>query len=355
MKNTSNPILSGLDSPSAEDSFPTDRISKKVNLSDEALLDAYSNAVITASEKITPSVVHLDVLIKNQGRTITPVPSRKSGSGSGFFFTPDGFILTNSHVIHGCDEIQVTLLDGQTHKAHLIGEDPDSDLAVLRVDASDFQHASLAISHPLRVGQLVVAVGSPLGFQTTVTAGVVSALGRSLRSQSGRLIDNIIQTDAALNPGNSGGPLVNSRGEVIGVNTATIPSAQGLCFAIGIDTAQRVAIQLMKHGKVRRGYIGIGGQNIDLPRSLVRYFHLTGDRGVFIVAVEENSPAQQSQLREGDVIVGFGGQKIEDMDDLHRLLTESSLDHLMSLKVIRKSEIIEIKIFPRESSKSFLS
>ncbi len=278
-------------------------------------------------------------------------PNAKIRKRVRLFFTPDGFILTNSHVILGCDEIQVTLLDGQTHKARLIGEDPDSDLAVLRVDASDFNHAFLSVSHPLRVGQLVLAVGSPLGFQTSVTAGVVSALGRSLRSQSGRLIDNVIQTDAALNPGNSGGPLVNSRGEVVGVNTATIPSAQGLCFAIGIDTAQRIAVQLMKDGKVRRGYIGIGGQNIDLPRPFIRHFHLAGNRGVFIVSVEENSPAQQVQLREGDIIVGFEGQKIENMDGLHRLLTESPLDRSISLKVIRKTEIIDLKIFPKESSK----
>jgi S1-C subfamily serine protease len=347
MKNVSTIIHSPLKSSHAGDSIQPDRLSQKDTFSDGELLDAYSSAVINASDKITPSVVHLDVMRKDPWGT----PMRKSGSGSGFFFTPDGFILTNSHVIHGCDEIQVTLLDGQTHKARLIGEDPDSDLAVLRVDASDFNHAFLSVSRPLRVGQLVLAVGSPLGFQTSVTAGVVSALGRSLRSQSGRLIDNVIQTDAALNPGNSGGPLVNSRGEVVGVNTATIPSAQGLCFAIGIDTAQRIAVQLMKDGKVRRGYIGIAGQNIDLPRPLIRHFLLPGNRGVFIVSVEENSPAQQAQLREGDIIVGFEGQKIENMDDLHRLLTESPLDRSISLKVIRKTEMIDLKIFPKESSR----
>jgi S1-C subfamily serine protease len=199
------------------------------------------------------------------------------------------------------------------------------------------------------VGQLVVAIGSPLGFQTTVTAGVVSALGRSLRSQSGRLIDNIIQTDAALNPGNSGGPLVNSRGEVVGVNTATIVSAQGLCFAIAIDTAKRVAIQLMKYGKVRRSFIGIGGQNIDIPRNIVRYFELPVEKGVLIVAVEEAGPAQKAGLREGDVIVGFEGQPVESMDDLHRLLTDEKVGSESLLNLIRKSEKLAVKLVPQES------
>jgi S1-C subfamily serine protease len=239
-------------------------------------------------------------------------------------------------------------LDGQSLKARLIGEDPDSDLAVIRVDASGFPPAVLAASHALRVGQLVVAIGSPLGFQTTVTAGVVSALGRSLRSQSGRLIDNIIQTDAALNPGNSGGPLVNSRGEVVGVNTAAIPSAQGLCFAIGIGTAQSVAMQLMRHGKVRRGFLGIGGQNIDIPRNIVRHFGLQAEKGVLIVAVEENSPAQRVPLKEGDVLLSFEGQPVESMDDLHRYLTVEPLGGVRSLSIIRKTVQLDLKIIPEE-------
>ncbi len=318
----------------------------------EGLLDAYSSAVIYASEKVSPSVVNIDVFRKGGRWGRSGNSLQKAGSGSGFFFTPDGFILTNSHVVHGAQEMEVTLLDGQTHKTRLIGEDPDSDLAVIRVDASGFKPAMLADSRALRAGQLVVAIGSPLGFQTTVTAGVVSALGRSLRSQSGRLIDNVIQTDAALNPGNSGGPLVNSRGEVVGVNTATIPSAQGLCFAIAIGTAQRVAMQLMKDGRVHRGYIGIGGQNIDLPRNIVRHYGLTAEKGVLIVAVEENSPAQRALLKEGDVLVEFEGHPVEGMDDLHRLLTEEPLGEIRSLSLIRKTVRLDLKIIPIEFPKA---
>jgi len=316
----------------------------------EGLLDAYSSAVIYASEKVSPSVVNIDVFQKG-GRWRSPDSgSHKAGSGSGFFFTPDGFILTNSHVVHGAQEMEVTLLDGQSHHGRLIGEDPDSDLAVIRVDdASGFQPAILGSSQALKPGQVVIAIGSPLGFQTTVTAGVVSALGRSLRSQSGRLIDNIIQTDAALNPGNSGGPLVNSRGEVVGVNTATIPSAQGLCFAIAIDTAKRVAMQIMKYGKFRRGFIGIGGQNIEIPRKIVRHFGLSAARGVLLVAVEENSPAQRAGLMERDVLVEFEGRPVETMDDLHRYLSEGRLGSVCSLSVIRRSVKLDLKIIPEEN------
>jgi S1-C subfamily serine protease len=317
----------------------------------EGLLDAYSSAVIYASEKVSPSVVNIDVFQKGGRRGREADTSlHKAGSGSGFFFTPDGFILTNSHVVHGAQDMEVTLLDGQSHHGRLIGEDPDSDLAVIRVDdASGFLPAALGSSQALRPGQLVVAIGSPLGFQTTVTAGVVSALGRSLRSQSGRLIDNIIQTDAALNPGNSGGPLVNSRGEVVGVNTATIPSAQGLCFAIAIDTAKRVAMQIMKYGKVRRSFIGIGGQNIDIPRKIARHFELRAEKGVLIVAVEEKGPAQRAGLMERDVIVEFEGHPVENMDDLHRLLSDEQLGAISSLSVIRKSVRLDLKVIPEET------
>jgi S1-C subfamily serine protease len=323
---------------------------ESVPYDNEGLLDAYSSAVIYASEKVSPSVVNIDVYQKNARFRNSSSELQKSGSGSGFFFTPDGFILTNSHVVRNAQEMEVSLLDGQTYKARLIGEDPDSDLAVIRIDDhSGVKPVALGVSQNLRVGQLVVAIGSPLGFQTTVTAGVVSALGRSLRSQSGRLIDNIIQTDAALNPGNSGGPLVNSRGEVVGVNTATIPSAQGLCFAIAIDTAKRVASQLMQHGRVRRSFIGIGGQNIDLPRNAVRYFNHPTNKAVLIVGIEPGGPAEKSGLREGDILVELDGQTIETMDDLHRLLNDEKVGVESTLGVIRRPNKINIKITPVES------
>jgi S1-C subfamily serine protease len=317
---------------------------------EEERLDAYSNAVIAASEIVSPSVVKIDVFQKIPSPWNPSAAPQKTGSGSGFFFTPDGFILTNSHVVLNAHEIEVSLLDGQSYKARLIGEDPDSDLAVIRIDdVSGLKPALLGVSQNLRVGQLVVAIGSPLGFQTTVTAGVVSALGRSLRSQSGRLIDSVIQTDAALNPGNSGGPLVNARGEVVGVNTATIPSAQGLCFAIAIDTAKRVASQLMKHGKVRRSFIGIAGQNINLSRNMVRYFHLPVEKAILVVGIEPDGPAQKASLQEGDVIVAFENHPVENMDDLHRLLGDEKVGVESVLSVIRKSNKLNLKVTPVET------
>jgi len=337
---------------SNEDPRTSSEVVKKIQpYPNEGLMDPYSQAVIYASEKVSPSVVNIDLFQRDRRRE-SPDSLHKAGSGSGFLFTPDGFILTNSHVVHGAREMEVTLLDGQAHQARLIGEDPDSDLAVIRMDNNGFQPAVLGASQSLRVGQLVVAIGSPLGFQTTVTAGVVSALGRSLRSRSGRLIDNIIQTDAALNPGNSGGPLVNSLGEVVGVNTATILSAQGLCFSIAIDTAKRVAMQLMKYGKVRRSFIGIGGQNIDLPRKFVRHFKLAIEKGIMVLAVEKGGPAEKAGVREGDVIVGFESETVEGMDDLHRLLTDGQVGVESGLEVIRRSEKLFLKITPGESRKN---
>jgi S1-C subfamily serine protease len=321
-----------------------DPLSVETETRDGELLDAYSNSVIATSQKVSPSVVKIDVFRKGDRRQ-----PQRAGSGSGFLFTPDGFILTNSHVVEGVSEMEATFLDGHTSPARLIGEDPDSDLAVVRVDASGLPAATLGSSKNLRVGQLVVAIGSPLGFQTTVTAGVVSARGRSLRSRSGRLIDDIIQTDAALNPGNSGGPLVDSRGQVVGVNTATIVSAQGLCFAIAADTAKRVASQLMRFGKVRRSYIGVGGQNIDLPRKLVRHFNLPMEKGVFVVSVEEAGPAWKAGVRDGDLIVGLDGHPVETMDDLHRLLTLGQPGAESGLSVLRRSDRLELRITPVES------
>src|SRR5207248_1535014 len=257
--------------------------------SDDALLDAYSNAVVHVAEEVGPSVVNIEVR-KRDGQ--------RQGSGSGFIFTPDGFVLTNSHVVHGAEKIEVTLSDGRCPDAQLIGDDPDTDLAVLRIYAPQLRPVRLGESKNIRVGQLAIAIGNPYGFQSTVTAGVVSALGRSFRAKTGRLIDDILQTDAALNPGNSGGPLVNSRGEVIGVNTAVILPAQGLCFAIAIDTVKHVAGYLIKEGRIRRSYIGVGGQNVPVHRRLVRHYQLGVATGVLVISVSTGSPAERAGLRE---------------------------------------------------------
>jgi S1-C subfamily serine protease len=311
---------------------------------DEELLDAYSRAVISAVDKVSPAVVNIEVRGPERGGR----PQEAAGTGSGFIFTPDGFILTNSHVVHQARQIIVTLAEGRRFPAELLGEDPDTDLAVLRIHAAGLEAARLGDSGALKVGQLVIAIGNPLGFQTTVTAGVVSALGRSLRSMSGRLINQVIQTDAALNPGNSGGPLVNSRGEVVGVNTAVIMGAQGLCFAIPINTAKYVAGLLIKEGRVRRSYIGLGGQNVPLPRRLVRLHKLAVTQGVLVITLEAGGPGQKAGLRIGDVVVEFDGQAVAEIDDLHRLLTEEKIGKSSLLKVLREGEMTILSITPRE-------
>ena len=304
---------------------------------DADLVDAYSQAVVHAVELVGPSVVTLE-----RGGS----GARQEGHGSGFVFTPDGLVLTNSHVVHGAASLHVSLPDGRRMPASLIGEDPDTDLAVVRIPASDLPTARLGDSRKIRVGQLVVAIGNPYGFQASVTAGVVSALGRSLRSRSGRLMDDIIQTDAALNPGNSGGPLVDSRGDVIGVNTAVILPAQGLCFAIAANTAQFVVGRLIRDGRVRRSYMGVAGQNAPLARQLVRFYGLQVSRGIRVASIEPDSPASTSDLREGDVIVGFAGHAVEGIDDLHRLLTEERIGVPTPLAVIRGTEKLEIHVTP---------
>ncbi|MGH2585062.1 MAG: S1C family serine protease [Dehalococcoidia bacterium] len=321
-------------------------------LADDLLLDAYSRAVTNAVDNVAPSVVYIEVEQRApNGRAQTAPPQERRGSGSGFIFTPDGFILTNSHVVHNAARIEVSLADGRRVQADLVGDDPDTDIAVIRIDAPNLIAATLGDSRSLRVGQLAIAIGNPYGFQTTVTAGVVSALGRSLRSTSGRLIDSVVQTDAALNPGNSGGPLVNSRGEVIGVNTAIIRLAQGICFAIAIDTAKFVATLLMRHGEIRRGYIGLGGQTAALHRRVVRFYNLPVESGVLVLTTEENSPARRTGLREGDVIVAFNGQPVAGIDDLHRLLTEQQIGVRSPIHVIRGTERLTLEIVP-ESRRS---
>jgi S1-C subfamily serine protease len=326
---------------------PTDRSSA----SDDELLDAYSQAVIRAADRVSPSVVNLDVRKGPEGSETGRFrsPEGVRGSGSGFIFTPDGFILTNSHVVHQASRIEIALSDGRHFEADPVGDDPDTDLAVVRINGSNFVSAPLGDSQKVRVGQLVIAIGNPYGFQYTVTSGVVSALGRSLRSVSGRLIDNIIQTDAALNPGNSGGPLVNSRGEVIGVNTAMILAAQGICFAIGINTAKFVAGTLIKEGRIRRSYIGVGGQTAALHRRLVRFYHLGSDSGVLVVSIEENSPAQRAGLVEGDVIIGFNGHPVTAIDDLHKMLTEERVGVKTGITIVRRTERLVLEIIPEES------
>jgi S1-C subfamily serine protease len=307
--------------------------------SDADLLDAYSEAVITAVERVTPSVVRIEVEHAQE----------RGGSGSGFVITPDGFVVTNSHVVHDAKKIRVTLSDGRRVPGTLVGDDPDTDVAVLRIAADGLVPAVLGDSKQLRVGQVAIAIGSPFGFHGSVTAGVVSALGRSLRAQSGRLIDDVLQTDAALNPGNSGGPLVNSRGEVIGVNTAMILPAQGICFAIAIDLARFIAWTLMQHGRVTRGFLGIAGQNARLRRHIVRRFALATETGILVLSVERGSPAERIGLKEGDILVGLAGEPVSGVDDLHRLLTGERIGRPLELVVLRSGERLELTIEPTSS------
>lgn len=314
---------------------------------DAALLDAYSNAVVSAAERVSPSVAKIEVT-QTAGPARNGEPRERHGGGSGFVFTPDGLVLTNSHVVHNASRIRLSLPDGRQFPAHLIGEDPATDLAVVRIDAPNLTAAQLGDSQKLRVGQLAIAIGNPYGFQYTVTAGVVSALGRSLRSYSGRMIDDVIQTDASLNPGNSGGPLVSSDGEVIGVNTATIMGAQGLCFAIGINTAKFVASRLLQQGRIRRAYIGVEAQTTPLHRRIVRFYDLPEETGVVVVGVQNGSPAQRAGLQEGDVIVALGGEPIAGVDDLHRLLTDAKVEVRSSITVLRRTERLELSIVPQE-------
>ena len=317
-----------------------------VPLNDSELLDAYSRAVVGAAEKVSPSVVKIDVT-----QTVNTRRGEREarGGGSGFIFTPDGLILTNSHVVHGATRINVSLNDGRQFPAHIIGDDPATDLAVIQIDGPALVAVPLGDSQELRVGQLVIAIGNPYGFQYTVTAGVVSALGRSLCSQSGRLIDDVIQTDAALNPGNSGGPLVTSEGKVVGVNTATIMMAQGLCFAIGINTAKFVASRLLRDGRIRRSYIGVVAQATPLNRRLVRFHDLLGDSGVLVLSVEAASPAERAGLREGDVIIALGGKSVAGVDDLHRLLSDLPAGVRTEVRILRRTEKLAVTLVPEES------
>lgn len=315
---------------------------------DSELLDAYSQAVTAAVEKVSLSVVNVEVY-QAAGRSRSGEPQERRGGGSGFVFTPDGLILTNSHVVHDATRVGVTLADGSRVSARTIGDDPATDLAVIQVSAPGLTAVQLGDSQQLRPGQLAIAIGNPYGFQSTVTAGVISALGRSLRSYSGRLIEDVIQTDAALNPGNSGGPLVDSRGQVIGVNTATILPAQGICFAIGINTAKFVASRLLRDGRIRRSYIGISAQTVPIHRRVVRFYNLPQETGVVVLGVEQRSPAQKAGLREGDVIVALDEKPVAGVDDLHRLLTDAHVGARCAMTVIRHTERLALAIFPEEA------
>ncbi len=311
--------------------------------SEADLLDAYSRAVTHAAETAGPSVVSVEVERRGRGRR-----RRRGGSGSGFAFTGDGFLLTNDHVVQGAARLRVAFSDGQRHEADLVGRDADTDLAVLRIDAPGVQAATLGDSGALRPGQLAIAIGNPYGFQHSVTAGVVSALGRSLRARSGRLMEDVIQTDAALNPGNSGGPLVNARGEVIGVNTAMILPAQGISFAVAVNTARFVAGRLIRDGRVRRGVIGVVGQNVELPREARRRHTLEEEGAVLLVEVLKKSPAERAGLRKGDVLVGLGGQRIAGIDDLLRLLTEARIGAITPVAFLRDGALRYASVVPEE-------
>ena len=315
-------------------------------VADEPLLDAYSKAVTGASRRTSPAVVKLDVRHGGEQRRMP------GGSGSGFIITPDGFVMTNSHVVHGAANIEVAMSDGRRFPATLVGDDPETDLAVVRIhDTAPLPAVEFTDSSAVQVGQLAIAIGNPYGFNYTVTTGVISALGRSFRSRTGRLIDSIIQTDAALNPGNSGGPLVNSRGDVIGVNTAIIPMAQGICFAIPSNTARFVAARLIRDGRIRRSYVGIGGQNITLPRRVVRAHGLQYDEAVLVVQVEKGSPADAASIDEGDVLIAFGDIPVTSIDDLQRCLTEECIGVAGTVTLLRGAQRLERQLIPADSSR----
>jgi S1-C subfamily serine protease len=313
---------------------------KKLKL--KIFMDAYSQIIIDAVEKAKRSVVKIDRFVQKKDKVVP------EGSGSGFFFSSDGFLFTNSHVVNGAKDLKVTLYDGSEFQASLIGQDPDNDVAILKVEAQNFVPAILGDNSELLVGQLAIAIGNPLGFQYTVTSGVVSALGRTLRSESGRLIDNVIQTDAALNPGNSGGPLINSDGQVIGINTATILGAQGLCFAVGINTAKEIASQLFRFGKVRKAYIGLMLQQVELVPKLRVANDLKNKNGLFISSVEERSPAMAAGFRSGDIIVSFDKKMVDTSDELFKMLNENRIGVLSEVEVLRNNIKKVLKVLPLE-------
>lgn len=319
---------------------------------DFALLDAYSRTVVQVAQRVSNAVVHLNVQKpKNQRRAQAQPPGgdeRNGGAGSGFIISSDGFVVTNSHVVNGAERIEGTLQDGRSFQARVVGDDPATDLAVVKLEGSNLATVAFGESHRLQVGQIAIAIGNPYGFQYSVTAGVVSALGRTLRSQSGRLIDDVIQTDAALNPGNSGGPLVDSHGNVIGVNTAVILPAQGLCFAVASDLAKFVVGKLILEGRVRRGYLGISAQTVPLPAKWLSTLQLQTKGGIQIVGVEPGGPAAQAGLLAGDVIVQFEGKPLDSIDALHKTLDERTIGRQINIWVLRDGNLKQVGVRPGE-------
>jgi S1-C subfamily serine protease len=317
-----------------------------IPISNEQLFDDYSRTVTRAVDAVAPSVVSIEVSKKDAGRR--GGADQATAAGSGFVFASDGLILTNSHVVEGSTKVQVALPDGRDYVADVVGQDPDTDIAVLKITAPDLVSVTFGDSRGVRAGQLVIAIGNPYGFHHTVTAGVVSALGRSLRSRSGRLIDQVIQTDAALNPGNSGGPLITSDGAVVGVNTAIIAGGQGLSFAVPISAVVAILPALLRDGRVRRGYLGIAGQNVPLLRRVTRFHRLDQASAVLVISLEGDGPALSAGVRDGDLIVSFDGVRVESLDDLHRLLTEARIGTKAKLVVLRGPALLDFDVPVRE-------
>lgn len=303
-------------------------------------MDPYSQMIVDAVAQVKNAVVKIDVYKKVNGKL------RQAGSGSGFIFSSDGLIFTNCHVVNGAEKIMVSLLNENEIEAALIGKDPDTDLAILKIYSDGYSVAKLGDAEALQIGQLVIAIGNPLGYQHTVTTGVVSALGRSLRSQNGMLVDDVIQSDAALNPGNSGGPMITTDGNVVGVNTAVIQGAQGLSFSVNINTAKEIASQLIKNGKVFKAYLGFQLQEVNINSKVKQFHHLPNEKGLFVVSVEENSPASRSQIQAGDIIVSFNGKPVQSLHQLFKELSKKDILTMVDISVIRHTELLNVSIAP---------